>query len=154
MARKERNLANFADVASNDNENDVVENNKNNNDINNDNNNDNKIKNNDDIMHENKDSVNKNNKNNNILENNNKNNNSILNNNKNDNEDIFDKLLDGKKKKQPKNVWTGVYLKPEIADVLEQLAKKGGKGVKSEVVNEALRRVFVEKGLMGNSNQL
>lgn len=110
MARKERNLANFADVASNGNENGIIENTKNNNSIN------------------------------------------I--NNKNDNEDIFDKLIDGKKKKQPKNVWTGVYLKPEIANVLEQLAKKGGKGVKSEVVNEALRRVFIEKGLMDNGNQL
>lgn len=137
MARKERNLANFADVASNDNENDVVDN-KSENDININNKNDNDIKNNDGVINKNKDSDNDSNKNDIIIENH----------NKNDNEDIFDKLLDGKKKKQPKNVWTGVYLKPDIADVLEQLAKKGGKGVKSEVVNEALRRVFVEKGLM------
>ncbi len=115
MARKERNLASFGDMAS---ENSVVENNE--------------IKN--AIVNKNKNVV--------------RDNNDIIVNNDNKNEDVFDRLLEGKKKKQPKKVWTGVYLKPDIAQVLEILSKKGGKGAKSEIVNESLRRVFTEKGLM------
>lgn len=106
MARKERNLASFSAVASEDNI--VVKEDKNDMIINND----------VDVI------------------------------NNDDGEDIFDQLIDGKKKKQVKNVWTGVYLKPEIAKVLEQLSKRGGKGAKSEIVNESLRRVFSKKGLI------
>lgn len=46
------------------------------------------------------------------------------------------------------SILMGLYIKDDIAKVLNQLAKKAGTGGKSKVVNEALRKVFTEIGLM------
>jgi len=107
MARKNRSLASFDDVATSNNNND----NKNVND--NVNINDNKKENND---------VN--------------------------NDDYIDNIINGTSEKKKKPVLTGVYLDPDIAKTLDSLGKKAGRGGKSKITNEALRKVFEEKGLL------
>lgn len=42
----------------------------------------------------------------------------------------------------------GVYLEPAVANILDRLGKKGGKGTRSEIANEALKRMFKEKALL------
>jgi hypothetical protein len=59
----------------------------------------------------------------------------------------IDALLEGTMK-APAKVFKGFYLEPDVARVLDKLAKKQGKGVQSHLVNEALRMIFVSKGLM------
>jgi vacuolar-type H+-ATPase subunit E/Vma4 len=66
----------------------------------------------------------------------------------NDNsEDILDKIIEGTTKKEAPKL-TGVYLDKDVLKVLNAIAKKGGRGVKSKIVNEALRKVFTDKGLL------
>ncbi len=52
------------------------------------------------------------------------------------------------KKKVNSTVLTGIYLQEDLSHILDRLAKKGGRGAKSRIVNEALRAVFNEKGLL------
>jgi len=61
--------------------------------------------------------------------------------------DAIDAILDKTKSPNDK-VFKGFYLEPKIAKVLEKLAKKHGKGIQSQIVNEALRQVFVSKDLL------
>jgi hypothetical protein len=113
MARKNRNLASFDDLANNN--------------------------------------VNKNiNKNINDDVNINVNNDANINVNDNINEvDYLDTLIEGNTKKtDAATVLTGIYLQKELSQMLDRLAKKGGRGSKSRIVNEALRKVFSEKGLL------
>lgn len=112
MARNNKNLASFGDVAS-------INNNNTNNNINNDVNNNNNI-----------------NVNNGVED--------------VDNADgsLLDSILKGKKKKSNDAILTGIYLKKPLADILNQLGKKGGKGAKSRIVNELLEKAFKEKGLL------
>lgn len=117
MARKNRNLASFGDVA------DININNDINNKINN-NENDKEI-----INVHNSEDINEYN-------------------NINDDTDYLDSLIEGTKKKSNQPVLTGVYLQKDILQVLDRLAKKGGKGAKSKIVNEALRKLFIEKDLL------
>ncbi|NRD81136.1 hypothetical protein HPT25_27990 [Bacillus sp. BRMEA1] len=77
-----------------------------------------------------------------------------LNINENDNKqevkmDYLDKLIEGNtKKNENSSVLTGIYLQKDLSVILDRLAKKGGRGAKSKIVNEALRSVFMEKGLL------
>lgn len=77
---------------------------------------------------------------------NNKNSNNDVNNNDNG-QDYLDKVL---KEGKPKNhlVLTGLYLEPDLARLLDHLGKKGGRGAKSRIANDALRKYFTDKGLM------
>lgn len=122
MARKDRNIASFGDVA---NTNKNVDNNKD----------DSKNKDN------NKNVVNNDNNNKNIIENNN-----------NNNIDYIDNLISGNKKaeKENKKVFTQFYLEPDIYECIEGLIKKAGgkKGVKSRIANELFRNALKEKGLL------
>ena len=52
------------------------------------------------------------------------------------------------KKKVNSTVLTGIYLQEDLSQILDRLAKKGGRGAKSRIVNEALRAIFNEKGLL------
>lgn len=63
-------------------------------------------------------------------------------------EGFLDQLIEGNQKKKKQAKVTGIYLEPEVEKTLDQLAKKGGKGAKSKIVNEALRLVFEQKGLI------
>lgn len=63
--------------------------------------------------------------------------------------DFLDQLLEeGKKKKKDDLVLTGIYLQPDLAHILDSLGKKGGRGAKSRIVNDALRKLFTEKRLI------
>lgn len=42
----------------------------------------------------------------------------------------------------------GIYLQKDILQTLNKLAKKGGRGAKSRIVNEALKEIFKQKGLL------
>ncbi|MDQ0257962.1 hypothetical protein J2S74_005425 [Evansella vedderi] len=121
MARKDKSLSGFGDVAK----------------INKNDDNNNKANANDDK----KGDVNNNTKNN-------ANNDVNVNVSEEGKGDYIDELLEGKKKKSDETVMTGIYLEKDLADILARLAKKGGRGTKSKVVNEALRKVFQEKGIL------
>jgi hypothetical protein len=62
--------------------------------------------------------------------------------------DFIDNLLGESPKKKEDLVLTGVYLQKDIAQILDQLGKKGGRGAKSRIANDALRKLFIEKGLL------
>lgn len=64
-----------------------------------------------------------------------------------ENPDYLDKLLEDGKQKNDLHL-TGLYLEPDIAKLLDQLGKKGGRGAKSRIANDALRKYFLDKGLM------
>lgn len=106
MARKNKNLAGFSDVA---NINDKV--------------------------------------NNNIIDNDSDANN-VRKENSTSNGGFLDQLIEGNQKKKSQTKVTGIYLEPELENILNQLARKGGKGTKSKIVNESLRFVFQQKGLL------
>lgn len=77
-------------------------------------------------------------------------NNSIID-NKNDNEndndiDIFDQIIHNNKTDK---VFRGIYFEREVANAIDRIARnagKGKKGIKSQIVNEAVKKVFKEKG--------
>lgn len=62
--------------------------------------------------------------------------------------DFLDTLLEPGQKKKNDLILTGIYLQPDIAKILDSLGKKGGRGAKSRIVNDALRKLFQEKGLL------
>lgn len=64
------------------------------------------------------------------------------------NPDYLDKLIDVGHKKKEDLVLIGVYLQKDIAKILDQLGKKGGRGAKSRIANDALKKLFEEKGLL------
>ena len=64
------------------------------------------------------------------------------------NSDTLDQLLKGKKKLQETHVLRGFYIENELANVIDRLGEKSGRGIKSKIVNEALKIIFREKGLM------
>jgi hypothetical protein len=71
--------------------------------------------------------------------------------NDNVNNDFFDKLLGEDKeikKKEDTQTLRGFYIENDLLAILDSLASNGGKGLKSKIVNEALRRVFQDKGLI------
>lgn len=139
MARKNKNLASFEELANNNiiknnlfnNDEDIIANklNINNANINNDSNDNENVDNNNKISKE--DSVNINNRV--TVE---------------KQGDYLDSLIEGSvKKKENETVLTGIYLQKDLSQILDHLAKKGGRGAKSRIVNEALRTVFNDKGL-------
>lgn len=64
--------------------------------------------------------------------------------------DYLDTLLleegPGKTKKH-ELILVGVYLQPEVARLLDRLGKKGGRGAKSRIANDALKKYFKDKEL-------
>jgi predicted nicotinamide N-methyase len=66
----------------------------------------------------------------------------------NSDQDFLDKLLVEGTKKKNDLVLVGIYMQPELASLLDALGKKGGRGAKSKIVNDALRKFFDEKGLI------
>ncbi|MGO4268238.1 hypothetical protein AB4Z22_00075 [Paenibacillus sp. TAF58] len=65
-----------------------------------------------------------------------------------DKTDFLDSLLVEKSKKKDELVLVGIYMQPDLAGILDKLGKKGGRGAKSRIVNDALRKLFTEKGLI------
>lgn len=102
MAKKDRTIAGFNDVAS-----DGTQPN---------------------INNENKDKIN--------LKDNNKNNDSL--------DDVVNDS--GKNSKVNTHVLKGIYFEPEVAKAIDRLAVGKGKGIKSDLVNEAVKTAFKQKG--------
>lgn len=48
---------------------------------------------------------------------------------------------------KPKPILTGVYLDPDVLEVLDSLSK-GKRGMKTKLVNEAVKRFLVQGGYM------
>lgn len=67
--------------------------------------------------------------------------------NTNANEDLLGQLLEESKKKEELSL-VGVYLERDVAKVLDRLGKKGGRGMKSRIVNENLKKLFKESGYL------
>jgi hypothetical protein len=91
-----------------------------------------------DIVHE-KNNININNNDNTI---NNQNDNEI----NNENIDVLDQIINNNKKKEKTHVLKGIYFEREVAAAIDRIARGGGKGIKSQIVNEAVKKVFKEKG--------
>lgn len=133
MARSKRNIAGFNDVANRNNkDSDNPKININVNDDNNENKNTNENK----IANEN------------TNKNTNKSVSKNANENKNENIDPLDKVLMENKKKDKTHILKGIYFEREVAAAIDRIGKNGGKGIKSQIVNEAVKKVFKEKGWM------
>jgi hypothetical protein len=67
-------------------------------------------------------------------------------------ESTLDKIINKpKSKKSIKNydkVLVGFHVERHLAAILDDLQGKGGKGVKSQIINELLEKAFKEKGLL------
>lgn len=61
--------------------------------------------------------------------------------------DILDERVK-RKKFTDTHTQRGLYIREDLDKILTQRAKKGGHGMKTLIVNEALERLFKEKGWM------
>jgi hypothetical protein len=133
LARKNRNLASFDDVASiNENNKDNVNNEFKINENNDDNvniNNEFKINENNNIDVKINDTVDKNN--------------SVQSNNKRTSR--IDELFNTQGH-EDKYIMKGLYIEKDLALLLDSLGKQHGRGAKSKIVNDALRQFFSEEG--------
>ncbi|MGG3737234.1 hypothetical protein [Aeribacillus pallidus] len=64
----------------------------------------------------------------------------------NENLDELDKIIENNKKKDKTHVLKGIYFEREVAAAIDRVGRNGGKGIKSQIVNEAVKKVFKEKG--------
>ncbi|MBM7717190.1 hypothetical protein JOC94_004215 [Bacillus thermophilus] len=80
--------------------------------------------------------------------NNNTNVNDNLSDKENDNIDPLDQVLKENKKKDKTHILKGIYFEKEVAAAIDRLGRQGGRGIKSQIVNEAVKKVFKEKGWM------
>lgn len=60
----------------------------------------------------------------------------------------IDRIMNDEARKGMDKVLIGIYIEPEVAKILDTLYKRGGRGTKSEIANEALKKLFEEKGLL------
>ena len=67
---------------------------------------------------------------------------------KSGNIDYLDSLIESQNSKKKKSVLKGIYFSEDIAETLDKLGEKGGRGTRSKIVNEVVRKVFKEKGLL------
>ncbi|GIN93279.1 hypothetical protein J22TS1_43300 [Siminovitchia terrae] len=65
-----------------------------------------------------------------------------------ENIDPIDKIINDNKKKEKTHILKGIYFEREVAAAIDRLGRTGGRGIKSQVVNEAVKQVFKEKGWM------
>lgn len=61
---------------------------------------------------------------------------------------ILDDLLGKSQRIEDTHVMRGIYIEKSLDKIIDRLAKKGGRGVKSKLVNEALKKLFKDKGLL------
>lgn len=61
--------------------------------------------------------------------------------------DIIAEIVEQKKKRDSRKL-IGIYFDSEVAEILNMIGEKGGKGAKSRVVNDAVKRLFIEQGLL------
>lgn len=65
------------------------------------------------------------------------------NNNVNDNVNI-NNIIQVEQKKE----LVGIYFDPDVKRILQEVTKSGGRGAQSKLVNEAVKKLFKESGLM------
>lgn len=51
-------------------------------------------------------------------------------------------------KVEDKSVYRGFYLNPQLSDVLDDIAKKKNKKVKSDIVNIAIKDYLIKEGIL------
>lgn len=78
----------------------------------------------------------------------NENSNKKSNDKENENIDPIDKIISENKKKDKTHILKGIYFEREVAAAIDRIGRQGGRGIKSQIVNEAVKRVFIEKGWM------
>lgn len=71
------------------------------------------------------------------------------NNNDNDNINVNNNIESLFTEKE-KPILVGVYFDPELAKTLDEVSKGRPKGAKSKIVNEAVRKLFQEMGIIQN----
>lgn len=135
MSKPRRSIASFSDVAQVGNDNDNTNKNYNENinvNINN--------------------VVNKNtsdNNYNNVYKNKNDNANNTVNKNDNNNIIVYDDDILSSIMKQPANKKpTGIYFENDVLEKLKELTKGRGRGAQSKLVNDVLKRYFIQKGFL------
>jgi hypothetical protein len=62
--------------------------------------------------------------------------------------DFLDKMLNNGLPKKTDLQLHGIYLEPDLSKLLNRLSKQGGRGAKTRIVNDAMRKYFKEKGLL------
>lgn len=133
MSKQRRSIASFSDVAKVENDN-----------INNNNNKDENVNNNINVSNNNNDNVNDNN--NDIVYDNDNQNDAK---NKNDNVNVDDDDILSSITKQPANKKpTGIYFENDVLEKLQELTKGRGRGAQSKLVNDVVKRYFIEKGFL------
>jgi hypothetical protein len=66
----------------------------------------------------------------------------------NEDGDFLDKMLNNGLPKKTDLQLHGIYLEPDLSKLLNKLSKQGGRGAKTRIVNDAMRKYFKEKGLL------
>lgn len=144
MSKQRRSIASFSDLAQVGNDNDNTNKNENNNvdgNINVNNNND---------VNENKSD----NNDNNVNENKNDNKNNDENRNDNNNINVYDDDILSSITKQPANKKpTGIYFESDVLEKLQELTKGRGRGAQSKLVNDVVKRYFIEKGFLSERRE-
>lgn len=64
----------------------------------------------------------------------------------NSNNDELDNILLEKENKGNTHILKGIYFEREVARAIDRVSRGKGKGVKSDLVNAAVKQVFKEKG--------
>ncbi|MEK4120581.1 hypothetical protein NST44_30840 [Paenibacillus sp. FSL W8-0919] len=145
MSKPRRSIASFSDVAQVGNENDNTNKNDNKNideNINVNNNND---------VNENKNGDNDNN----VHENKNDNVNNAGNRNDNNNINVYDDddILSSITKQPANKKPTGIYFESDVLEKLQELTKGRGRGAQSKLVNDVVKRYFIEKGFLSERRE-
>jgi gentisate 1,2-dioxygenase len=100
------------------------------------------------------------NENTNVNNDDNDNKNINVNNNINENKeekepDYLNAIKDIVEKKPKKDMKpTGIYFDENVLKVLDSLAKKGGRGAKSRIVNDATKAAFIQAGLLDEDGNI
>jgi hypothetical protein len=64
------------------------------------------------------------------------------------NVDPLTKLQEENPAKELTTVLKGIYFDSEVADIIDQQAKRLGRGGKSQLVNEIVKNYFIKQGLL------
>ncbi|MHC8523996.1 hypothetical protein ACPJHQ_26100 [Rossellomorea sp. H39__3] len=59
----------------------------------------------------------------------------------------------GKKKSSDVGKPTGIYFEEDVLSVLKQLAKNGGRGAQSRIVNDATKAAFIQAGFLDKNGK-
>jgi len=70
-----------------------------------------------------------------------------INNNNNENDPV-ESIIKDKKTKDQTHTQRGFYLENKVSDAIDRVAENKSKGIKSEMVNEILKKYFQEHGFM------